>query len=175
MNKEYLILLILAVSPFALVFIHIIFVHLAKLFKINISGQLLAILTELLFNIPVLLIIYSINNSPSTLIYSFIVYNCLGYSYFHFYNLSETARRIRILIEVKNQKSISKEELMSIYKPDIILSNRLDRLIKLGQIRLKENGKYILSGKILWLSALIIAFLRNIFGFNDSGENIKRS
>jgi len=170
MTNDYLILIILLLSPAILMLVHIIFIRLANLFKISVSCQLLIILTELLLNIPILAAVYSLKNDFNSLAYTFIVYNCLGYAYFHFFNISETARRIRILLEIKEKKAASYDYLINVYeKKGFNLNSRLTRLIDLGQIE-KINDKYVLSGKILLVAALFIKTLRKIIGFSDQGQ-----
>ena len=110
------------------------------------------------------ILIFWINKNLSSVLYSFIVYNSLAYCYFHFFNMSETARRIRILTEIKKKSSVASNELTNFYKSDFMIKTRLERLINLGQVRLIGN-KYVLSAKILYLASIIVYNWRKILGF----------
>ncbi len=149
--------------------LHMAAVRVIKMFNANISNQKSLILTELLFNFPLLVIIYLINKTPDSLIYGFIVYNSLGYSYFHFFNMSETARRVRILIEVRLRKSVSFEDITENYNCDLMISNRLKRLVGLGQIKL-HNNKYFVCGRLLLAGAVLMYSARKILGFEENGK-----
>jgi len=163
MNRFYLSVLILLLSPVILMIVHVFIVRTLNLLKIKFSLQLSLILTELFLNIPIVGAIWLINGTFSSLIYGFIVYNCIGYSYFHFFNMSETARRIKILIEIYKNKHLSIKSLENQYKSDSMISIRLERLIGLGQIEEKDN-KYILKGKILLIFVKLMYFGRRILG-----------
>ncbi len=144
--------------------LHMAVVRVIKIFNVNMSNQRSLILTELFLNFPLLVIIYFINKTPVSLIYGCIVYNSLGYSYFHFFNMSETARRIRILIEIKLKKSVSFKDITENYNCDLMISNRLKRLVELGQVKLRDN-KYILCGGLLLAGAVLIFSMRKLLGF----------
>ncbi|HBG48811.1 MAG TPA: hypothetical protein DDW90_04785 [Cyanobacteria bacterium UBA9971] len=162
MNKTTFSLLFLLFSPLILMVFHIIFIRLNKnIFKFKISNQNTAIFCELILNIPIIFIFYSLNKSFSAFAYAFLVYNSLGYAYFHFFNMSETARRIKILLEIKKNKTLKIENLTQDYKSDFMVKTRLQRLLELNQIK-KINEKYFIKGKILLFAAIIIRFLKKI-------------
>ncbi len=100
----------------------------------------------------------------SIFLYSTVTYLCIGYSYFHIFNMSETARRIRILYEIYKNGKISRERLRSIYGPDEMLRIRLARLQETGQVRL-VNGCYLIGNPLLYNAARIIALWRKVLGF----------
>lgn len=165
-NKIPFLLLFLLFSPLILMIFHIIIVRLNnKLFKISISNQLTMIICELVLNIPVLLLVYFLNKSLSAVLYAFIVYNALGYAYFHFFNMSETARRIKILVEIKKQGFLETDRLTQDYESGFMIKTRLRRLIDLNQIR-ELNGKYFVNSKILLFFAMGINFFRKILNLD---------
>jgi len=130
MNKTTFSLLFLLFSPLILMGFHIIFVRLnKKFFKLKISNQNTVIFCELILNIPIIFIFYLLNKSFSAVTYAFFVYNSLGYAYFHFFNMSETARRIKILLEIRKNKILEIENLTQDYKSDFMVKTRLQRLI----------------------------------------------
>ena len=61
----------------------------------------------------------------------------LAHLYFHIFNMSETARRVRILVDV----SEGKEPSETTYSDQQMISVRIDRLYDLNQVRV-WSGKY---------------------------------
>ena len=95
-----------------------------------------------------------------------ILYSSLGYCYFHFVNLGETARRIRILIELYySQGGLSKEGILEKYNAKEIIKIRLKRLIKKDQI-IYENNCYFVKGNplMLMLSKVIVTMKLIVLG-----------
>jgi len=91
-----------------------------------------------------------------------LTYILLSYCYFHFVNLGETARRVRLLRELKvSGCGLTLEEIRSRYNADEILSRRLDRLIKNGQVVLKEE-RYFIAKPIMLSIAKTIVFLKRL-------------
>ncbi len=60
---------------------------------------------------------------------------CVGHVYFHFFNMSETARRIRILVTLSGGGKINQNESDGGYHPDFLVKIRIKRLLDLGTIR----------------------------------------
>lgn len=87
--------------------------------------------------------------------YCVIVYACLGYSYFHAFNMSETARRIRILYEILKAGSIEVRILDSRYGPQEMLDIRISRLIETGQIR-QQGQRLVIRGRLLYVAARLL-------------------
>lgn len=81
----------------------------------------------------------------------------LGYGYFHFVNLGETARRIRLLREIYNEANgITKTELVRRYNSKMILELRLNRLLSKGQIIARDNRYFIRSRLMLFITRIIV-------------------
>ena len=129
-------------------------------------GQKLVLLLILLGNFPSLgLGIYllwplRLEGWLPVLAYLAVVYNGLGYGYFHFFNLSETARRIRLLIEVYLGVESGKEQ----YQPELMVKNRINRLVALGQLE-EVQGRYRIKGRLLLKAALLLEFYKRLLGF----------
>jgi hypothetical protein len=87
--------------------------------------------------------------------YAGLVYGGLAYAYFHLFNLSETARRMRILLELASGRAASREQVERLYPPEDLLGQRLERLIALEQVR-GAGGRYFLSGRALWAAARLV-------------------
>jgi len=96
---------------------------------------------------------------------SLVSYNGLGYCYFHFINLGETARRIRILRELYDNKSgLTEEGILKNYNSIHIVEKRLERLLKNKQIILKDNKYFVSNPAMLFMSNLIVFLKLLAFG-----------
>lgn len=86
-----------------------------------------------------------------------ITYGALGYCYFHFVNLGETARRVRIVRELLDSKDgLSMSEILEHYDASQIISVRLKRLLRNKQI-IQRNEKYFIGKSfILYITKIII-------------------
>jgi hypothetical protein len=102
---------------------------------------------------------------PSTEGIAFLVANlaifaALGYGYFHFVNLGETARRVRILRELAAAGgTLTREELFRRYNGAEIVRIRLERLLATGQIVLR-NGCYCIGNHTLLRMARLIQLMK---------------
>ena len=91
-----------------------------------------------------------------------ISYIALGYCYFHFINLGETARRIRILIEIQNSADgLEMHEILRKYNAKQIIEFRLGRLLRNGQIVFKD-GRYFAGKPLVLIMAKILIILKII-------------
>jgi hypothetical protein len=88
-----------------------------------------------------------------------LTYSSLGYCYFHFINLGETARRIRILRELYDSPGgLTMEELLKRYNAGDIFAVRIERLIANHQLIYKGGRYYIGSRVMLLISKIVVAF-----------------
>jgi hypothetical protein len=91
-----------------------------------------------------------------------ITYICLGYCYFHFINLGETARRIRILRELYDARDgLTTKELLERYNAREILQRRLTRLLHNGQL-IRKNDAYYIGSPCMLLMAQVLVFFKFI-------------
>ncbi len=135
------------------------------------SAQLVCMTSIAICNIPVaaitvMLALTGVDGPIEFVIaffYSLIVFNLLGYSYFHLFNMSETARRIRLLTELVASGPIRKEELSSIYSEQSMFDVRINRLKSLGQIK-EINGRYVLGQRPLYLAARAVNLWARVLG-----------
>lgn len=94
-----------------------------------------------------------------------MTYVSLGYCYFHFVNLGETARRIRILRELKDSPDgLSLDEILERYNAREIVERRISRLIKNDQIIFKNNRYYISKTIMLLIARFLIALKLILLG-----------
>ena len=82
--------------------------------------------------------------------------------YFHFINLGETARRVRIVRELwEAQIELSMNELIQRYNASEIIDVRLQRMIQNKQI-IERDGKYCIGKPVMLGMAKIIILMKQI-------------
>jgi len=98
-----------------------------------------------------------LKDSIAIFIINIVAYFSLAYCYFHFINLGETARRIRILRELKEApQGLSLNEILNRYNAREIIERRISRLIQTGQIKLKNEKFYIGKPLVLVMAKFIV-------------------
>lgn len=134
------------------------------------SGQVTAMLASAGAALPVGAALWAVHLSglsgPGLLasaFYSGLTYALLAYSYFHLFNMGETARRVRVLIELRERGNISVEQLKSFYNTGAILDRRIERLAALGQVRV-EGGRIVLNSKKLYRAAVVMNWWGRLLG-----------
>ncbi len=89
-----------------------------------------------------------------------LIFAALGYCYFHFVNLGETARRIRIVRELEESPDgLTLPQLLERYNARMILRVRVRRLVDNGQLILRE-GRYFIGNPTLLLISRTIRFMK---------------
>ncbi len=92
-----------------------------------------------------------------------LAYAGLGYSYFHFFNLSETGRRMRLMIELLlSPGGLTEQELLQRYPPARAFEIRIARLAQAGQVVSKDGRIYDGGKRSLALAADVIFLLRRV-------------
>jgi hypothetical protein len=98
-------------------------------------------------------------------VFALLVYAGLAYAYFHVFNMSETARRIRILLEIGRRGALPVEDLAKAYTPSDMIDARLDRLVRMNQLARGEDGRYRVKGRLLlWAGGILRTWRRMLFG-----------
>jgi hypothetical protein len=93
---------------------------------------------------------------------SALIYFCFCYVVFHFNNMGETARRIRLLRElVAAGRPLAFEEIVERYGANEIVQRRLDRLVGAGQVRAMD-GRYVIADRSVYRMALIMNIAHRI-------------
>ena len=168
MVHDYSLFILLISTPLVLFIAHAAIIRIAARVHAPVSNQKVALYTIVLMNIPIICssirIIGFFNATKADYAYVLCAYNLIGYCYFHLFNMSETARRIKILSAVKKGAIASLKDVQGHYDYHTTLMLRLERLEALSQIAL-SNGKYNVTGGTLLVAANCIRFLRNILGF----------
>lgn len=94
-----------------------------------------------------------------------VSYLCLVYCYFFgFFNLGESARRVRLLIELylAGERGMTLEEILSAYNARMIVAARLDRLLSSGQI-IEKDGRYFVGKPIMLYLAKALVLMKVLF------------
>ncbi|OGR69977.1 MAG: hypothetical protein A2089_11530 [Elusimicrobia bacterium GWD2_63_28] len=100
-----------------------------------------------------------------------VTYAALGYCYFHFINLGETARRVRLMRELAEAgpAGLGKEELLSRYNARTMVEARFRRLLDNSQV-VERNGRYYVGKPaVLWMARLVLLLKKLLLG--RAGEN----
>lgn len=100
------------------------------------------------------------------LVFAFLVFNGIAYAYFHIFNMSETARRIRMLLQIRRAGTagLRVQELEHQYSQQDMIEARLDRLVRMNQLSLGSDGRYRVAGNILlWAGRVMSLWRRLIF------------
>ncbi|CCQ89719.1 membrane hypothetical protein [Nitrospina gracilis 3/211] len=107
----------------------------------------------------------ALNEAAALLFVNVVTYGMLGYCYFHFINLGETARRIRLLRELHEAGGgLALDELLGRYNASQMVEIRLKRLLGTGQI-VERDGRYFIGKPVmLWISQAIVVAKRIVLG-----------
>lgn len=167
MQGACLFLAILASTP---VWIMALQAYLTRLGVCRSSSQAAAMLSCALSALPIGALLWEAHLSGlegidlrNHLFYAALVYALLAYSYFHIFNMGETARRVRILIELSQHGGMRAERLKSFYNTKTMLDRRVERLLSLGQVRL-DGERVVLASKRLFLAAGMMSNWCRILG-----------
>lgn len=107
----------------------------------------------------------AINDFILIFIVDLMTYSALGYCYFHFVNLGETARRIRILRELYDAKEgLTIGEILERYNAQNIVQKRIDRLLNTEQIIIRNDRFYISHPTMLFIAKIITAMKLILLG-----------
>ena len=107
-----------------------------------------------------LIVEYLFNDKIGHVICNVVIYIFLSYNYFHFINLGETARRIRLLIELKESTDgLAINEVLERYNSKEIIRRRLDRLTKNGQV-VSKSGRFYIDKPVMLIAAKALSCLR---------------
>lgn len=176
-NPELRLIIILVLTPFCIAFIHAMLSRVQRLFSRAVSRHVVVLTAIALGHIPVFLaawffslsVMAESKNIITAIAYSIVVYECLAYSYFHVFNMSETARRIKILLEIYKSKGLKPSGLSVTYNSEEMLSNRLKRLVDMRQVR-AADGRYFLNSKVLYHAAVLISLWGRLLGLPSPAD-----
>lgn len=103
---------------------------------------------------------------------NFLLYFMLAYCYFHFFNLGETGRRMRLIFELFSaSEGLTRIELAERYGSKEIMDRRIQRLLDDGQI-VEQDGRFFASGPAMSAIASVIVALKTIvIGSGKAGHD----
>ena len=87
-----------------------------------------------------------------------LAYLAFAYTYvFGFFNLSESARRVRLLIELRaaGRRGLTRNELLAAYNARMIVEARLRRMLGAAQIS-KQDDRYVIRQSLMLRIAKIL-------------------
>ncbi len=93
-----------------------------------------------------------------------VIYGCFSNAYFHWNNMGETARRVRLMIELLAAPTgLTRAELINRYGSREIIDRRLGRMLESRQIR--EVGSRLRLGNASFLAmARIVGLFKRLLG-----------
>ncbi len=144
-------------APFTVLCLHILVYRIFPALK-NFPRQKLAVIVILVTTVITIGQATYLGMPLDQIIHAGLLSLMLGYSYFHFFNMSETARRIRILVAYV-AKIPHKD---SGYDAGKIYGNRMVRLREHNMIYETDGKLMVRNGPMVWASYLIM-FWRKLF------------
>jgi hypothetical protein len=170
MDADAAMLLILMLSPCLILCGHMCLARMLRTYP----PQSVALYSVLIGYVPVGIclsaFVFSKMSWPAAVtpaVYSFFVYSGFAYFYFHLFNTSETARRIRLIYHIYRAGSLPAREIPALYNTQDIVELRLRRLRETGHLRV-EDGFYSIGNPLLLYAALIVYAWRRVLGFSDN-------
>lgn len=90
------------------------------------------------------------------------IYACFSYVYFHWNNMGETARRVRLVLELRAwPEGLSRAEIVKRYGHREMIDRRIVRLVESGQIQLIDS-RYFLGKPAVLAMARIMSLLKRL-------------
>lgn len=102
-----------------------------------------------------------------------LIYLCLSYSYFHFNNMGETARRIRMIRDLSERpEGMTVEEIVGTYNSLEMIRRRVGRLAAAGY--LVSKGDHIVNGKSTFLRIAQTIRLIKLIVYGTTKSDLQR-
>lgn len=138
-----------------------------KFVKNKNAAQKRLINLSIFYTLFYLFILFYFENEYFEVLYVFLVVTSLIYTYFHFFNMSLTARRVNILIDIYNTSMHENNQTReSSYSHNDMVSNRINRLIEMGQIQIVNQKLFIKSRFFLYIGYILSKIGRFLIGVN---------
>lgn len=92
------------------------------------------------------------------------IYACFSYVYFHWNNMGETARRVRLLLELRGAPDgLTRREILERYGHREVVDRRVARLLESQQIEVFESAYRVGNPSVLMM-ARVVALLKWMLG-----------
>jgi hypothetical protein len=102
---------------------------------------------------------------PAWLVYFGICMACIGFCYWVLICISESGRRFRIAHLVHTGQAVTPGDIRRLYNKDLIIEERLKRLIAWGEVREAGPSVICLRKKMYWAS-VAVHFWARVLGFD---------
>lgn len=156
MIKNYLI----SLTPVFAVSINFLILVIISQFKLK--DMRIRFLLSILAGFIFLLISLIIIKSYEFFIIHLFTYIALSFVVWNIFMLSATAQRIRILIEIYNNKKIKLKKILSLYNTEEIYKKRIERLKNLKIINIDKNYNVKIINKKFYYINILINVLRKL-------------
>ena len=163
MDIHFKVILLLICSLVFLVFVHIVVSRILIEKKVNYSPLLVAVKCVFFGNIPLFLSGWflasrngmAVYETLNIILYLLLVYNSLACGYCHIFNMGETARRIKILHELRLAGCLKYTDLKNRYGIKNIIDARIERLVAMKQIS-EHRGYFFLKSNLFYQISIIV-------------------
>jgi hypothetical protein len=108
----------------------------------------------------------------SLILYILVFVFCVNFLNWFVYTLTETSMHIHLVALIAHHKSLSQNELRSMYNKNTIVMARVPRLLQLGQLE-RKDGRLVLSGSWVMTGAFGCRVLRRILGIPVRPDLVK--
>ena len=100
------------------------------------------------------------HNDPATIIASLVLCSMSAYFTFHIFNLSQTGRRLRLILHIFEFGTLPKE---AAYGASHLVEARLLRLLQMRQIKQIGSGYHLRSRTFYTIGIILVTFKRIFF------------
>jgi hypothetical protein len=97
------------------------------------------------------------------ILFALIYVNSLVFLNWDVFTITDVSMHIQLLMQIHRNRSLTENELVQRYNKHTILTNRIPRLLELGQLRLEDGKLFVTGGSVLFGSAVCV-LLRRILG-----------
>ena len=94
---------------------------------------------------------------------------CVVFLNWFLFTITDVSMHIQLLMQIYEKRLISKATLEEKYNKQVIISNRIPRLLELGQLKLVDGRLYV-SGRGVLLGAEMCAMIRRLLGLPSRPE-----
>lgn len=172
MDAKSFYLILLLVSPLWILFTHIPFARALQRINPRLSPLYATafVILDVYFIMQVFAWVLYLRHLPLQeavfgWLYGTLVYGGLAFSYFQFFAMTETARRIRILRELYETGPLTREQLAANYGAEQMFEIRLNRMVELGQLE-KAEGRFRVKGRLILYVAKVMSTWARVLGFS---------
>ena len=170
MPNQNAFLFLLFISPAIVFLVHLALIRMLRPFKLAMNPLHVGATAIIIAGVLIGVLIQSVmlknltHSFAWTWLYAGLVYGGLAFSYFQFFAMTETARRIHILRTLYEDGSLSLAALASRYGAESMLAVRLARMLELGDLK-KEGEYYRIQKKLILYVGKIMAGWAKLLGF----------